>query len=274
MRLSAILLAALAISTQAAPMLLNTAARRTPSPWCLFHGEGCWKRHVEPASPIASSPVKPPAMLDAEADSWCLFHGAGYWKPRRERKEAPSEVDAWCLSPGQDCWRLKHAVYAFTNVIRDIPVAEETSAIRDIAVLLANLTSNSVEFMERIGMSSHHKATTRSIMHQQDNETTIVVSNTASNHKSICQQPGAVCDVAKRVAKTVVEVVEKPNRKGMGGHWCLFHGEGCWKRRRTITEEDGDVGVLCHAEEGACLWARRSLEELRIVARKLLDELD
>nr|AAC39328.1 mating type 1 pheromone precursor [Cryphonectria parasitica] len=227
-------------------------------PWCLFHGEGCWKREAEPeavADPEAwclfhgegcwkekreAAPVPAPAA-DPEADPWCLFHGEGCWKEKREAAPAPeADPEAWCLFHGEGCWKVKRAVYAFANAIRGaagIPESRSAEisnmrggaaynakrAVQDIATMMAGRTSEPPEFLKQLFILEHFGP--------DANITAFGPPPTDADAAPISTDDDST--TTKRDADA------EP--------WCLFHGEGCWKR----SEEAGSSAATSLATRDA-----------------------
>ncbi|KAF3762650.1 hypothetical protein M406DRAFT_333020 [Cryphonectria parasitica EP155] len=239
-------------------------------PWCLFHGEGCWKREAEPeavADPEAwclfhgegcwkekreAAPVPAPAA-DPEADPWCLFHGEGCWKEKREAAPAPeADPEAWCLFHGEGCWKVKRAVYAFANAIRGaagIPESRSAEisnmrggaaynakrAVQDIATMMAGRTSEPPEFLKQLFILEHFgpdanitafgppptDADAAPISTDDDSTTT----KRDADAEPWCLFHGEGCWKREETALQARDEASDATRR-----WCLFHGEGCWKR--------------------------------------------
>ncbi|KUI66006.1 Clock-controlled pheromone ccg-4 [Cytospora mali] len=182
--------------------------------WCLFKGEGCWKREAAP---------------------WCLFKGEGCWKRSVPMTPREAEADPWCLFKGEGCWKR----------------AEDNTAVdkREAAPAFC-------PFGGEAGNTCY--ASKRDFVEAD---------------KRSCEQPGEACYKARRAAEALIGAIEtaEPSKRDVdvAARWCLFKGEGCWKR-------DGmdEVVARCNGPNGACTAARRDLAGMHAAARSLLESLD
>lgn len=188
--------------------------------WCLFRGEGCWKRDAAP---------------------WCLFRGEGCWKRSVPMEAREAAADPWCLFRGEGCWKR----------------AEETTP-----ALEARAADAAPAFCPLGGAAANTCYASKRDFVAAD--------------KRACNQPGEACDVARRAAEALVSEIESgtplattKRDSDVEARWCLFRGEGCWKR-----DNMDDIVARCEAEGGACHQARRDLTAVHTAARNLLEYLN
>ncbi|PSR86972.1 hypothetical protein BD289DRAFT_482401 [Coniella lustricola] len=287
MRFTTVILAVLSASAAMAAVVSEQASKRAADPWCLFHGEGCWKRDVAPASapisPREASPLaeadpwclfhgegcwkreaqpdaaadpeawclfhgegcwkekREPAALpapaaDPEADPWCLFHGEGCWKEKREAAPVPeADPEAWCLFHGEGCWKVKRAVYAFANAIRGVAGTKESRSA-EISNMRGGAAYNAKRAVQDIatmmaGRTSEppeflKKLAILSKFAQDSNTTTSTdISKREADPEAWCLFHGEGCWKREESALQARDDANEATRR-----WCLFHGEGCWKR--------------------------------------------
>lgn len=186
--------------------------------WCLFRGEGCWKRDAAP---------------------WCLFRGEGCWKRSVPMEAREAEADPWCLFRGEGCWKRDE-----TTTTLEARSAEAAPAFCPLGGAAANTCYASKR-------------------------------DFVAADKRACNQPGEACDLARRAAEALVSEIEssqavaKRDTADVEARWCLFRGEGCWKRDNM----DGVV-ARCEAEGGKCHQAQRDLTAVHTAARNLLEYLN
>lgn len=187
--------------------------------WCLFRGEGCWKRDAAP---------------------WCLFRGEGCWKRSVPMEAREAAADPWCLFRGEGCWKRTDGSSSSALEARDVSAAPAFCP-------LGGAAANTCYASRRDFIAADKRA---------------------------CNQPGEACDVARRAAEALVTEIEswQPTKRDAAAdveaRWCLFRGEGCWKRDRM-----DEVVARCEAEGGACHQARRDLGVVHTAARNLLEYL-
>lgn len=191
--------------------------------WCLFRGEGCWKRDAAP---------------------WCLFRGEGCWKRSVPMAAREAEADPWCLFRGEGCWKRTDESPAPTRSARHVALA----------------------FCPLEGAAAHTCYASKRDFFVAD--------------KRACNQPGEACNVARHAAEALLREIEDESDQQQSSkrdakvssdveaRWCLFRGEGCWKRDNMDA-----VVARCEAEGGKCYQAKRDLAALHTAARNLLEYL-
>lgn len=280
MKYTAITLAALSATTTVQAVAIaepNAAA----DPWCLFRGQGCWKRDASPEADAlprclfrgqscwkekreALAAPAPEPEADADADPWCLFRGQGCWK-KEKREAAPvaeADPEAWCLFRGQGCWKVKRTAYAFANVIRGADAIKESQAaevsnmnggaaynakraIEDIGDALAGLTDSPAEFFRKLAILEHFHPDSDpvfpsfpgNITRRSDTEQLVERDEEAENTRRWCLFRGQGC--WKRDAAP----------------WCLFRGQGCWKRSVPMEAREAEADPWCLFRGQGC-WKR------------------
>lgn len=281
MRFTVFVIAALSAVASAVAVADNAAAKREADPWCLFHGQGCWKRDAAPVPASGAEGVSgpegdfpwflfgdsdesdwsqkreaaaaPEAAADPEADPWCLFHGQGCWKDKREAEAAPeASPEAWCLFHGQGCWKVKRTAYAFANAIRGAGSAPESRsaevsnmhggaaynakrAIDDIATMIAGRTNGPPDFIKKLYILSHFGPDSNLTATKRDVE--VVERKDSEASRRWCLFHGQGC--WKRDAAP----------------WCLFHGQGCWKRAEPMSKREAEADPWCLFHGQGC-WKR------------------
>lgn len=280
MRLSSIIVASLAATAQAAAIGdIAAVTKRAADPWCLFQGEGCWKRDAAAsADPWClfqgegcwkakrdPAPAPVPAA-DPEADPWCLFAGEGCWKGKRE---AAPEPEPWCLFQGEGCWRVKRAAYAFANAVRGAEGVEQSRsaevsnmeggaaynakrAVDDIATMIAGRTSEPPEFMKKLYFLSHFgpdaNLTTATTAAALGPETT------AADRRSTQDEFSTSTSTSDATRRTCLFQGDSCWKRE-AAPWCLFQGEGCWKRAEPMAKREAEANPWCLFPGQGC-WKR------------------
>lgn len=203
--------------------------------WCLFRGEGCWKRDAAP---------------------WCLFRGEGCWKRSVPMEAREAAADPWCLFRGEGCWKRTAAAAA------DESSSSSSSSSSSAALAARNAAP---AFCPLGGAAANTCYASKRDFVAAD--------------KRACNQPGEACDVARRAAEALVTEIEawhaspatakRSADSDVEARWCLFRGEGCWKR-----DNMDEIVARCEAEGGACHQARRDLTAVHTAARNLLEYLN
>lgn len=235
MKYTAITLAALSATTVQALAIAD--------PWCLFHGEDCWKAKRDAA--LAPAPAADPWCLfrgegcwKRDAAPWCLFRGEGCWKRSVPMEAREAEADPWCLFRGEGCWKRTDENAAALE-------AREAEAAPAFCPL-GGAAGNTCYASKRDFVAADKRA---------------------------CNQPGEACDVARRAAEALVSEIEswQPTKRDgdVEARWCLFRGEGCWKR-----DNMDEIVARCEAEDGACHQAKRDLAAVHTATRNLLEYLN
>lgn len=174
-----------------------------------------------------------------DAAPWCLFPGEGCWKRAEPMSKREAEAEPWCLFPGEGCWKR----------------SDETTPTTTTTTAEAAFFPFEGDEAGAVGYAS---------------ERDFVAAD-----KRACNQPGEACDVARRAAEALVAEIESSHvqpeirTKDVEARWCLFPGEGCWKR-----DNMDEVVARCNAEDGACSQARRDLAAMHTAARNLLEYIN
>ncbi|OAA60883.1 clock-controlled pheromone ccg-4 precursor [Cordyceps fumosorosea ARSEF 2679] len=157
-----------------------------------------------------------------------------------------------CFRPAQPCWKLKRSVEAFDNSAH---VARDAA---DIGVLGERAYDHLVELAARGAVDP------RAFIAENGNAKRDAEERDVDNEKRWCFRPAQPC-----WKRAVAEQDELAKR------WCFRPAQPCWKAKRAAesilaARGDEDEEACADGDEG-CANAKRSLDELHLVARAIVE---
>lgn len=173
----------------------------------------------------------------------------------------------WCMRPSQPCWKIKRAVDALHgHSTRATTTTTISGANRETA--LAKATSD-INIFAAAAFEHLSRLAAQTLAASDALPDPALTKNDKRDAPLWCLQQGEDAICWKRAAEQVSEVEKR---------WCMRPSQPCWKVKRAAEsildaddDDDGQTQQDCDADDSACSFAKRQLDDLHQVARAIVE---